>query len=285
MQKARQVRAGKPSGAARADRGASFAQLALLFGLSLAAAGFGGSPLAAAIDIPPLQGRVNDHANMLSAAERSALENKLAAYEQKTGQQFTLLTVPTLDGQPLEEFGIKALDAWKVGDKKRDDGLILIIVPNDRKMRIELGYGLEGSIPDVIAARITRDILTPALRAGQIAQGINGAFDALMQAASGEAPPQAADAQPQRARGKKSAWGTLSPLILPIVLFIIFSSFFGGGGGRRRRGGFYGGPFIGGGWGGGGWGGGGGGWGGGGGGGGFSGGGGGGGGGGASGSW
>jgi uncharacterized protein len=220
--------------------------------MPLAAALLVGAPTAFALGVPSLQARVNDHANLLSPAEKSALEAKLAAYEQKTGQQFALLTVPTLDGQPLEEFGIKVAEAWKLGDKKRDDGLIMIVVPNDRKMRIEVGYGLEGSVPDAIAARVVREVLAPAFRAGAYAQGIEGAFDTLMQAASGEAPPQAAAPQPTKRR-KSPAWGLLSPLILPLILFFIFSSFFGGGRGGRRRG-MFGVPFIGGGMGGGGWG-------------------------------
>jgi uncharacterized protein len=231
---------------------------ALRVSVPLAAALLIGAPAVSALDLPSLTARVNDHANLLTPAEKGALEGKLAAYEQKTGQQFALLTVPTLDGQPLEEFGIKVAEAWKLGDKKRDDGLILIVVPKDRKMRIEVGYGLEGTIPDVIAARVIREVIAPAFRAGAYAQGIDGAFDTLMQAASGEAPPQAAEPPPTKRR-KSTGWALLSPLILPLILFFIFSSFFGGGRRGRRRG-MFGAPFIGGGLGGGGWGGGGGGW-------------------------
>jgi uncharacterized protein len=252
----------------------------LLVWAPLAAALLVELPAASALDVPPFSGLVIDQANLLSPAERSALDAKLTAYQQKTGQQFVLLTVPTLGGQPIEDFGIKVADAWKVGDKKRDDGLIFIIAPKDRAMRVEVGQGLEGSIPDVIAARVIRDVVAPAFRAGAYAQGIDGAFDTLIKAASGEAPPQAAEPQPKKRR--KTGWA-FSPLILPIILFLIFSSFFGGGRRGRRRG-MFGGGFIGGL--GGGLGGGGGGWGGGGGGGGFGGGGGGGfGGGGASGNW
>jgi uncharacterized protein len=248
---ARQVRARPVRAAVR---------FGLLCCLQLAAAGFGWASLAAAIDVPKLEPYVNDHAGMLTPEEQSALRGKLQAYEQKTNQQFALLTIPTLDGQPIEDFGIKVAEAWKLGDKKRDDGLILIVVPQDRKTRVEVGQGLEGDVPDAISARVLREVLAPGLRSGLTAQAFNDTFDVLMRAASGEAPPAAAEPQVRRERGKRSAWGVLSPLILPIVLFIIFSSFFGGGGGgRRRRGMFMGGPFIGGGgWGGGGWGGGGG---------------------------
>jgi uncharacterized protein len=233
---------------------------------------------ARALDVPPLQGRVNDHAQILTAQQRSALEAKLQAYEARTSQQFTLLTVPTLDGDPIENFGIAVAEKWKLGSEKEDKGLILIVAPKDRKMRIEVGHGLEGELPDVIASRVIREVLQPAFRGNDYAGGINGAFDVLMKYASGEAEPPTEAAPPARARPRGTVWGLLSPLILPLILFFLFS---GLGGGRRRRGGFFIPPFIGGG---GGWGGGGGGWGGGGGGG-FSGGGGSFGGGGASGDW
>lgn len=236
-----------------------------------------------AFDVPALHGHVNDYANVLSSSEQQALEQKLTSYEQQTSHQFALLTVKSLDGQPIEELGIKVGESWKLGRKKTDDGLVLIVAPNDHKMRIEVGYGLEGVIPDVIAARIIREVLTPAFRAQTFALGINQAFDALMRQARGEQalPAAAPTARRQHANG---LWALLSPLLIPFLLFSLFSGLFGRG---RRRGYYGGGPFIGGGggWGGGGGGGGWGGGGGGGGGGGFGGGGGGFGGGGASGDW
>jgi uncharacterized protein len=236
---------------------------------------------ALALDIPQLHGRVNDNAAMLSSEQAAQLEARLEAFETKTGHQLALLTVPSLQGMPIEDFAIKVAEAWRLGDKKRDDGLILIIAKEDRKSRIEVGYGLEGEIPDAIASRALREVLQPAFRRGDFAGGIQDAFSVLIDAAGGDG-----QAAPQRPRRASRSSGGINPLaIFAIVLVFIALSAFGGGGGRggrRRRflgpmGGFYGG-FGGGGFGGGGFGGGGGG-------GGFSGGGGGFGGGGASGDW
>jgi uncharacterized protein len=240
-----------------------------------------------ALDVPEDRGYVNDYANLLSTEQQSAIASQLQAYEQASGHQFLLLIVPSLDGDAIEDFGIRVIHAWKLGKKKVDDGLVLIVVSNDRRTRIEVGRGLEGVIPDVVAARLLREVLEPAFRAGNFAGGISEVFQALMRDASGDAPLPAAT--PKRARKREGGLGALlSPVILPLLLFGGFSLLAGRG--RRRRGYYGGGPFIGGGGfgGGGGWGGGGGGgdWGGGGGGGGWGGGGGGdGGGGGASGGW
>jgi uncharacterized protein len=238
-----------------------------------------------AFEAPALRGRVNDYAQLLTASSAQQLEDRLAAFESKTGHQFSLLTVPSLNGMPIEQYSIKVAEAWKLGSAKADDGLILVIAPGDRKMRIEVGYGLEGVIPDAIAARVVREVLQPAFTRGDFAYGIEAAFDTLIQAAGG-------DGQQLRDRVRPAAQHAARPgislfLLIPIGLFVFFSMLFGGR--SRRRGfwgssGFGGGGFGGGGFGGGGFGGGG--FGGGGGGGGFGGGGGGGfGGGGASGSW
>ena len=200
---------------------------------------------AGALDIPQLRGRVNDNAGMLTPQERSALEAKLQAYEEKTGQQFVLLTVPSLEGNVIEDFSIKVVEKWKLGDAKADDGLLMVISLNDRKMRIEVGYGLEGSVPDAIGARVIREVLAPAFRTGAYAQGIDQAFSYLMRAASGELPASELRERPQRERRPATLWGVLSPLILPLILFAFFA-IMSGRGRRRRRGGIWAGPFIGG---------------------------------------
>jgi uncharacterized protein len=238
---------------------------------------------AQAREVPPLVAHVNDTADLLSPAAEQQLEQKLDAYERKSQHQFALLTIDSLDGDALEDFSIRTVEAWKLGKKGKDDGLLLLIVKNDRKLRIEVGYGLEGDVTDAFSARVIRNVLTPALRAGQAEHGIDQAFDVLMQKASGDAVPDSAVAPPQRARGGPSPFAIIALLffLLPFLLPLLLAR-----GGMRRRG-----PFVGGlgglGGFGGGWGGssGGGGWGGGGGGGGYSGGGGGFGGGGSSGSW
>jgi uncharacterized protein len=232
---------------------------------------------APAFEAPALRGRVNDYAHLLPSSTAQQLEDRLAAFEAKTAHQFSLLTVPSLNGMPIEEYAIKVAEAWKLGSKKVDDGLIVVIAPADRKMRIEVGYGLEGVIPDAIAARVVREVMQPAFARGDFAYGVEAAFDTLIQAAGGDGQQLENRVRPTAQSHARS--GMPLALLIPIALFVLFSMFMGGGSSRRRRG-FWG-PGIGGGFGGGGFGGGFGG----GGGGGFSGGGGGFGGGGASGSW
>ncbi|HYQ41728.1 MAG TPA: TPM domain-containing protein [Polyangiaceae bacterium] len=241
--------------------------------------------------VPPLDAHVNDTANLLSPSARAELERKLTDYEQKSGHQFALLTIDSLQGDALESFSIRVVEAWKLGKKGKDDGLLLLVANKEHKLRIEVGYGLEGSITDAFSSRVIRNVLVPAMRAGNPAGGFDQAFSLLMKKASGDdvAAPEGVAGEPARGRSSSPfGWLVLlffiSPILIPFVLARIRGG--GGGGGRWGGGGFGGGGWGGGGFGGGGFGGGGGWGGGGGGGGGFSGGGGGGfGGGGASDSW
>ena len=189
---------------------------------------------ARALDVPALDRRVNDHAGVLDAAQQQALESKLATYEQATGHQFALLTVPTLDGDPVEDFSIRVVEKWKLGAKGRDDGLLLIVVPQDHRLRIEVGYGLEGEITDAFSAGLIRQVIQPAFRAQRMADGINQAFDLLMAKAQGIAV-----GLPKQRRGEDLA-GLFPLLLFGFVGLVLLSRFFGGGGGpggRRRRGG------------------------------------------------
>jgi uncharacterized protein len=189
---------------------------------------------ARALDVPALTARVNDHAGLLSPSSRQALEEKLAVYEQATGHQFGLLTVPTLDGDPIEDFSIRVVEKWKLGAKGRDDGLLMIIAVNDRKMRIEVGYGLEGEVTDAFSAQVLREVLTPAFRAGSYAAGIDRAFQLLMAKAEGIAVGPARETRTEKV-------SSFVPLVVFFVIgLLVLSRFFGGGGGgggRRRRGG------------------------------------------------
>jgi uncharacterized protein len=188
---------------------------------------------ALALPVPALRGHVNDDADLLSPAAEQQLEQNLTAYEQKTQQQFALLTVPTLDGDALEDFSIRVVEAWKLGKKGKDDGLLLLIVKNDRKLRIEVGYGLEGDVTDAFSARVIRNVLTPALRAGRAEQGIDQAFRVLMQKASGQVvTDQKLAPAPTKRRGP-SAFAILALLFLlaPFVLPLLFGRRGGGGGG------------------------------------------------------
>jgi uncharacterized protein len=199
--------------------------------------------------VPPLAGRVTDLAGLLDAATRDGLERQLAAYEAKTSQQFAVLIIPSLEGDPIEDFSIRVVEKWKLGKAKEDNGLLLLVVPKDRKVRIEVGYGLEGNITDALSSRIVRQIIRPAFRRGAYAEGIVTAVEALMQAGSGEvvrALPPADDEALAEERGG-GAW----ILILLVLLLVFGPRFFwpalwasgagGGFGGRPRGGGGFGG--------------------------------------------
>jgi uncharacterized protein len=209
-----------------------------------------------ALDVPELKGHVNDQVGLLSPDEQSALESKLTTHESATGQQFALLVIPSLDGEAIEEFSIRVVEKWKLGREKTDDGLLLTVAPNDRKLRIEVGYGLEGEITDAFSAGVIREVLTPALRKAQYAAGINAAFDLLLAKARGEnvQPPKPS----LRQQGSDLVSSLVPFLVFGVLVLLMFSS--GRGRGGRGRWGRGGGLFIGGGGfgGGGGWGGGGG---------------------------
>jgi len=213
--------------------------------------------------VPPLSAHVNDTANLLSPSARAELERKLADYEQASGHQFALLTIDSLQGDALESFSIRVVEAWKLGKKGKDDGLLLLVANKERKLRIEVGYGLEGEITDAFSARVIRNVVVPAMRAGNAAAGFDQAFSLLMKKASGEdvAPPQgAADREPRRRSSSPFGWLVLLFFISPILIPFILARIRGGrgGGGPWGGGGFGGGGFGGGGFGGGGFGGGGG---------------------------
>ncbi|MET0792059.1 MAG: TPM domain-containing protein [Polyangiaceae bacterium] len=213
--------------------------------------------VAFALEVPPLVAHVNDTAGMLSEAERAQLEQQLSAYEQKTGRQFALLTIPTLDGDALESFSIRVVEAWKLGQKGKDSGLLLLIVQKEHKLRIEVGYGLEGSITDAFSSRLIRNVLVPAMRAGRVEAGLEQAFDLLMKQAAGEDVAGAEGVAPQSGGRSSSPFGLLvllliaAPILIPILIAMgrggggggggRGGGGLGGGGGGYRRGGFYGG--------------------------------------------
>jgi len=154
----------------------------------------------AEVPLPEFRARVTDTGAVLSPEAARSLEERLTRYERETGHQFAFVSVASLGGAPIEDFSIRLAEKWQLGDAKRDDGLILLVAKNDRQMRIEVGYGLEGAVPDALAARIIRNQLRPAFRAGQFDQGVIGAFDLLMRAAQGESVRVG---PPERKRGAK----------------------------------------------------------------------------------
>lgn len=149
----------------------------------------------AQVAVPELSRRVTDLTATLSSDQVAALESKLAAFEAKKGSQIAVLIVPTTQPEDIAQFGIRVADQWKIGRKKIDDGVILIVAKDDRKLRIEVGYGLEGAIPDAIAKRVIAETITPYFKAGDYYKGIDAGVQQLMRLIEGEPlpPPAVSD--------------------------------------------------------------------------------------------
>ncbi|MBA4010803.1 MAG: methanol dehydrogenase [Phenylobacterium sp.] len=234
----------------------------------------------AAPTFPPLTGRVVDNANILSPQTEAQLTTELANLEAQTGRQLVVATLPDLQGYEIEDYGYQLLRTWGIGSKERNDGAVLIVAPSDRKVRIEVGYGLEPVLTDALSSLIINQRIIPAFKEGRLEEGVVDGTQAIVQQLS--LPDDEARAAVAKAQERPQSEGGVSvgTIIVIFIIFWLLSGVFGG----RRRGSLWWLPLIlgsGGGGGRGGWGGGGGGFGGGG----FSGGGGSGGGGGASGSW
>jgi uncharacterized protein len=188
--------------------------------------------------IPPLSARVTDLTGTLSPAEKQALEAKLAGWESRTTNQLAVVIVPTTKPETIEEYGIRLAEAWKIGQKGKDNGAIFLVAKNDKQMRIEVGYGLEGDLTDVASRRIIGDTVAPLFSQGKFAEGINAGADRIMAVVGGTdtaAPPP----PPRRARGSGGFdIGTLALIALVVVpaLGAILRSIFGNVGGSLAGG-------------------------------------------------
>ena len=148
----------------------------------------------ALVAIPPLTARVNDLTGTLNSEQKASLEQKLAAFEAAKGAQLTVLVLPTTQPETIEQFGIRLFEAWKVGRKGVDDGVILIVAKDDRRLRIEVGYGLEGALNDATSKRIISETITPLFKAGDFPGGIQAGADAILKVVDGEPLPDVAKA-------------------------------------------------------------------------------------------
>ncbi len=142
---------------------------------------------AGALDVPYLSGRVNDQAMMLEDTFEGQLEEQLRLLEEETGAQVAVLTIASLEGDPIEDFSIRVVQTWKLGREGVDDGVLLLVARDDRRMRIEVGYGLEGALTDAQAGRIIDSLMTPRFREGDFEGGIGSAVGAISAAVRGEA--------------------------------------------------------------------------------------------------
>ena len=145
-----------------------------------------GLPALLALEVPPLKGRVNDYAGILSSSTTQQLEGILGDLEKTDSTQIVVLTIASLEGDVLEEFSIKVADQWKIGRQNFDNGAILLVALKERKIRIEVGYGLEGSLTDLMAGRIIREVIVPQFKAGNFDQGVINGVQAMIGVVKGE---------------------------------------------------------------------------------------------------
>src|SRR5688572_17098204 len=144
-------------------------------------------------DVPYLTGRVVDNAEILKPDTRKRLADALRQHEQRTTNQVAVLTVPTLQGESVEEYAVRVFEHWKLGKKGKDNGVLVVVASQDRRMRIEVGYGLEGVLPDATAARIIRNVMTPRFKDGDYDGGIAQGVDAIVAHLEGKGAPAAAE--------------------------------------------------------------------------------------------
>jgi uncharacterized protein len=158
------------------------------FLITLAALLFAGIA-AADVPVPPLHTRVTDLTGTLSEQQRSTIEQKLAAFEARKGAQIGVLILPTTKPDTIEQYAVRVEEEWKLGRKGVDDGALLVVAKDDRALRIEVGYGLEGVLPDAIAKRIIEDDITPNFRRGDFYAGVSAGVDRIMKVIDGESLP------------------------------------------------------------------------------------------------
>jgi uncharacterized protein len=207
-----------------------FVLAAALVVLSLAIAG---ARAVAAPTFPPLTGRVVDDAHVLSPEVQAEVTSKLAALEAKTGRQLVVVTLPSLQGYDIEDYGYQLGRAWGIGQKDKDTGVLFIVAPAERKVRIEVGYGLEPVLTDALSSVILQDQVLPKFRTGDIAGGVVAGADALVrQLGLDPATAQANAVQAERAPPRRHHEGLGALVSLLLVIFVLGGVFRGG-----RRGG------------------------------------------------
>ena len=168
----------------------------------------------AEVAVPPLTGRVVDQTGTLSSGDIASLQQTLRAFESRKGSQIAVLIVPTTDGEAIEPFSLRVAEAWKIGRKKIDDGALLVVAKNDRKLRIEVGYGLEGALTDVTAKRIIDEDITPKFKSGDFAGGVSAGINRMIKVIDGEKLPE-----PEPPHWNGSGFENLIDPFNPLVIF------------------------------------------------------------------
>ena len=199
-----------------------------------------------ALTFPQLTGRVVDEAGVLDEATRQTITDKLAAVEAKSGDQIVVVTLKSLQDTSIEDYGYQLGRAWGIGEKDKSNGALLIVAPNERKVRIEVGYGLEGALTDAVTRLIIQNAILPRFRAGDFAGGISRGVDDIIQVVSGDAEEfqrRAAQRPDKPPQGVDAA----TVIFVIFMLIVIFMMLRNAQGGRRtlgRRGGYAGPIFI-----------------------------------------
>jgi uncharacterized protein len=201
---------------------ATWAAAVMLAGAALAAPAF-----------PALTGRVVDAANILSPQVEGALDAKLSGLETTTGRQLVVVTLPSLQGQPIEDYGYQLGRHWGIGQKGENDGALLIVAPNEREVRIEVGYGLEPVLTDALSSVIIQSAVLPRFRAGDLEGGVTAGTDAIVQQLS--LPDGEAKTRVQQAAAQ-SRQSDVNPFPIIIAIFILIMLFNRMAGGRRPSG-------------------------------------------------
>ncbi|WP_312167092.1 TPM domain-containing protein [Phenylobacterium sp.] len=194
---------------------------------------FVGAAVAAAPKFPPLTGRVVDNANVLSPQVEAELTAELADLEAQSGRQLVVATLPDLQGYEIEDYGYQLLRTWGIGDKDRDDGVILIVAPSERKVRIEVGYGLEPVLTDALSSLIINQQIIPAFKEGKLEEGVvDGTRAIVRQLALPEDEARAVAAQARQSPQNEGEIG-IGTIVVIFIIFWLLSGVFGG---RRRSG-------------------------------------------------
>ncbi len=199
-----------------------FCGFAALFALFLSAA-------QAEVPVPPLSAHVTDLTGTLDTSQRTALEARLEAFEREKGSQIAVLILPTTQPETIEQYSIRVAEVWKLGRQGVDDGVLLLVAKDDRKLRIEVGYGLEGALPDAIANRIIEEVIVPRLRAGDFHAGISAGVEQIIGVIKGEPLPEPAGASFRTDYGAFFMIAVIVTMTIGTILAQLFGKLVGGG--------------------------------------------------------
>ncbi|CAN7684942.1 YgcG family protein [Bradyrhizobium sp. LjRoot220] len=174
----------------------------------------------AVVAVPPLVGRVVDRTGTLSSGDIASLNQTIRTFEARKGSQIAVLIVPTTDGEAIEPFSLRVAEAWKIGRNKIDDGALLVIVKNDRRLRIEVGYGLEGALTDATTKRIIDEEITPKFKSGDFAGGVSAGVNKMIRIIDGEKLPEPEPPHWHQQTGLFDVDALFNPfLLIPVFLF------------------------------------------------------------------